>query len=86
MTPHRVRTGREKILTVEDPVEYELPGVAQVPMNTRAGLPFARPLRALLRQDPDMLLVGEIRDPETAEIAIRCVPHRASRLLDPPHQ
>ncbi len=65
----RVRTGREKILTVEDPVEYELPGVAQVPVNTRVGLTFARALRALLRQDPDVLLVGEIRDSETAEIA-----------------
>ncbi|MFP4623674.1 MAG: GspE/PulE family protein [Gemmatimonadota bacterium] len=65
----RLRTGREKILTVEDPVEYELPGVAQVPVNTRAGLTFARALRALLRQDPDVLLVGEIRDPETAGIA-----------------
>lgn len=65
----QVRTGREKVLTVEDPVEYELPGVAQVPVNTRAGLTFAKALRALLRQDPDVLLVGEIRDPETAEIA-----------------
>lgn len=65
----RVRTGREKVLTVEDPVEYELTGVAQVPVNTRVGLTFARALRALLRQDPDVLLVGEIRDPETAEIA-----------------
>ncbi|HUG38899.1 MAG TPA: GspE/PulE family protein [Longimicrobiales bacterium] len=65
----RVKTGREKVLTVEDPVEYELAGVAQVPVNTRVGLTFARALRALLRQDPDILLVGEIRDPETAEIA-----------------
>ncbi|HUG39520.1 MAG TPA: GspE/PulE family protein [Longimicrobiales bacterium] len=65
----RIRSGKEKILTVEDPVEYELPGVAQVPVNTRIGLTFARALRALLRQDPDALLVGEIRDPETAEIA-----------------
>ena len=65
----RIRTGREKIVTVEDPVEYELPGVAQVPVNTRVGLTFARALRALLRQDPDVLLIGEVRDPETAEIA-----------------
>lgn len=64
-----IRTGREKILTVEDPVEYELEGVAQVPVNTKVGLTFARALRALLRQDPDVLMVGEIRDRETAEIA-----------------
>lgn len=65
-----IRTGREKILTVEDPVEYELEGVPQVPVNEKFGLTFATTLRALLRQDPDTLLVGEIRDPETAEIAI----------------
>lgn len=64
-----IRTGREKILTVEDPVEYELPGVPQVPVNEKAGLTFAAALRALLRQDPDVILVGEIRDPETAQIA-----------------
>jgi len=63
-----VRTGREKIVSVEDPVEYELPGVAQVPVHPRLGLTFARALRAILRQDPDVLLVGEMRDPETAEI------------------
>ncbi len=65
----RIRTGREKILTVEDPVEYELPGVAQVPVNEKVGVTFATALRALLRQDPDVMLVGEIRDEETAEIA-----------------
>lgn len=64
-----VRTGREKILTVEDPVEYQLPGVPQVPVNEKAGVTFATALRALLRQDPDVMLVGEIRDAETAEIA-----------------
>jgi general secretion pathway protein E len=67
----RIRTGREKIVSVEDPVEYELPGVAQVPVNTRVGLTFARALRSILRQDPDVLLVGEMRDPETAEICIQ---------------
>lgn len=66
----RVRTGGEKILTVEDPVEYELPGVTQVAVNDRVGLTFASALRSLLRQDPDIILVGEIRDPETAAIAI----------------
>jgi type II secretion system protein E len=64
-----LRTGREKILTVEDPVEYELPGVPQVAVNEKVGLTFATALRALLRQDPDVMLVGEIRDAETAEIA-----------------
>jgi general secretion pathway protein E len=64
-----IRTGREKILTVEDPVEYELPGVPQVPVHEKVGLTFATALRALLRQDPDIMLVGEIRDSETAEIA-----------------
>jgi general secretion pathway protein E len=65
----RLRTGREKILTVEDPVEYELTGIAQVPVNEKVGVTFATALRALLRQDPDVMLVGEIRDRETAEIA-----------------
>lgn len=65
----RIRTGREKILTVEDPVEYELAGVPQVPVNENVGVTFATALRALLRQDPDVMFVGEIRDGETAEIA-----------------
>jgi general secretion pathway protein E len=65
----QIRTGREKIITVEDPVEYELPGVPQVPVNEKVGLTFANALRALLRQDPDIMLVGEIRDQETADIA-----------------
>ncbi len=65
----RIRTGREKILTVEDPVEYELPGVPQVPVNEKFGVSFASALRALLRHDPDVLLVGEIRDEDTAEVA-----------------
>ncbi|HLA90900.1 MAG TPA: type II secretion system ATPase GspE [Gemmatimonadaceae bacterium] len=64
-----IRTGREKILTVEDPVEYELAGVPQVPVNEKVGVTFASALRSLLRQDPDIILVGEIRDAETAQIA-----------------
>ena len=64
-----IRTGKEKILTVEDPVEYELAGVPQVPDNEKVGVTFASALRALLRQDPDIIYVGEIRDPETAQIA-----------------
>jgi general secretion pathway protein E len=66
-----IRTGREKILTVEDPVEYELRGVPQVPVNEKVGVTFASALRSLLRQDPDIIMVGEIRDPETAQIAIQ---------------
>ena len=65
----QLRTGREKILTVEDPIEYELAGVPQVPVNEKVGVTFAAALRALLRQDPDILLVGEIRDEETAQVA-----------------
>ncbi len=65
----RLRTGREKIVTVEDPVEYQLAGIPQVPVNEKVGVTFASALRALLRQDPDVMLVGEIRDGETAEIA-----------------
>jgi general secretion pathway protein E len=64
-----LRSGKEKILTVEDPVEYELAGVPQVPVNEKAGVTFANTLRAMLRQDPDIILVGEIRDAETAQIA-----------------
>ena len=61
----------KKILTIEDPVEYELPGVAQIPVRPSRGFTFATGLRAILRQDPDVVMVGEIRDSETAEIAIR---------------
>jgi general secretion pathway protein E len=64
-----IRTGREKILTVEDPVEYQLSGVPQVPVNEKVGVTFATALRSLLRQDPDIIMLGEIRDPETAQIA-----------------
>ena len=64
-----LRTGREKILTVEDPVEYELLGVPQVPVREKVGVTFAGALRSILRQGPDIILVGEIRDPDTAEIA-----------------
>ncbi len=61
----------KKILTIEDPVEYELAGVAQIPVRPSRGFTFATGLRAILRQDPDVIMVGEIRDAETAEIAIR---------------
>jgi general secretion pathway protein E len=64
-------TGHDKIVTIEDPVEYQLPGVLQIPVNERKGLTFARGLRSILRHDPDKIMVGEIRDPETAQIAIQ---------------
>jgi general secretion pathway protein E len=63
--------GVDKIVTIEDPVEYQLPGVLQIPVNEKKGLSFARGLRSILRHDPDRILVGEIRDPETAEIAVQ---------------
>jgi type II secretory ATPase GspE/PulE/Tfp pilus assembly ATPase PilB-like protein len=66
----RPRT-EEKIITVEDPVEYHLDGITQVPVNRKAGVTFAAALRSLLRQDPDVLMVGEMRDGETAEIAVQ---------------
>ena len=66
-----VNDGLEKIITIEDPVEYELPGVLQIPVNERKGLTFATGLRSILRHDPDKILVGEIRDAETAEIAVQ---------------
>lgn len=64
-------SGREKIITIEDPVEYQLPGVLQIPVNEKKGLTFARGLRSILRHDPDKIMVGEIRDRETAEIAVQ---------------
>ncbi len=66
-----INSGLEKIITIEDPVEYELPGVLQIPVNERKGLTFAKGLRSILRHDPDRILVGEIRDAETAEIAVQ---------------
>ena len=62
---------RKKIITIEDPVEYELSGINQIPVNPKRGLTFATGLRHILRQDPDVIFVGEIRDSETADIAIR---------------
>jgi type II secretory ATPase GspE/PulE/Tfp pilus assembly ATPase PilB-like protein len=62
---------RKKIITIEDPVEYELAGINQIPVNPKRGLTFATGLRSILRQDPDVIFVGEIRDPETVDIAIR---------------
>jgi general secretion pathway protein E len=64
-------TGRDKIITIEDPVEYQLQGVVQIPVNEKKGLTFARGLRSILRHDPDRVMVGEIRDTETAQIAVQ---------------
>lgn len=63
--------GRDKVITIEDPVEYQLPGVLQIPVNDKKGLTFAKGLRSILRHDPDKIMVGEIRDAETAEIAVQ---------------
>ncbi|RZL11478.1 MAG: type II/IV secretion system protein [Rubrivivax sp.] len=66
---HEINDGRDKIITIEDPVEYQLSGVVQIPVNDKKGLTFARGLRSILRHDPDRVMVGEIRDAETAQIA-----------------
>jgi general secretion pathway protein E len=66
-----INHGRDKIVTIEDPVEYQLPGVLQIPVNEKKGLTFARGLRSILRHDPDKIMVGEIRDPETAQIGVQ---------------
>lgn len=66
-----INNGSEKIITIEDPVEYQLPSVLQIPVNEKKGLTFARGLRSILRHDPDRIMVGEIRDGETAQIAVQ---------------
>jgi len=66
-----IKNEEDKIITIEDPVEYQLPGITQIPVNERKGLSFARGLRSILRHDPDKVMVGEIRDEETAQIAIQ---------------
>src|SRR6187200_2058262 len=65
-----IKSVEDKIITIEDPVEYQLRGITQIPINEKKGLTFARGLRSILRHDPDKIMVGEIRDPETAQIAI----------------
>jgi type II secretory ATPase GspE/PulE/Tfp pilus assembly ATPase PilB-like protein len=66
-----IKSIEDKIVTIEDPVEYQLKGITQIPINEKKGLTFARGLRSVLRHDPDKIMVGEIRDPETAQIAIQ---------------
>ena len=68
---NEVHTTEDKIITIEDPVEYQLQGIVQIPVNEKKGLTFARGLRSILRHDPDKIMVGEIRDAETAQIAIQ---------------
>ncbi|MCM8791992.1 MAG: Flp pilus assembly complex ATPase component TadA [Candidatus Omnitrophica bacterium] len=67
----RLNTKERKIITIEDPIEYEIPGITQIQVHPEIGLDFARGLRSILRHDPDVIMVGEVRDQETAEIAIR---------------
>src|SRR5206468_12746501 len=66
-----IKNDEDKIITIEDPVEYQIKGITQIPVNEKKGLTFARGLRSILRHDPDKIMVGEIRDAETAQIAIQ---------------
>jgi type IV pilus assembly protein PilB len=68
---NEIKTDEDKIVTIEDPVEYQIRGITQIPVNEKKGLTFARGLRSILRHDPDKIMVGEIRDEETAQIAIQ---------------
>ncbi|HKN25363.1 MAG TPA: GspE/PulE family protein [Candidatus Acidoferrum sp.] len=68
---NEIKSDEDKIVTIEDPVEYQLRGITQIPVNEKKGLTFARGLRSILRHDPDKIMVGEIRDQETAQIAIQ---------------
>jgi type IV pilus assembly protein PilB len=68
---NEIATTEEKIVTIEDPVEYQIGAITQVPVNEKKGLTFARGLRSILRHDPDKIMVGEVRDPETAQIAVQ---------------
>jgi type IV pilus assembly protein PilB len=66
-----IASPEDKIITIEDPIEYQIPSITQVPVNEKKGLTFARGLRSILRHDPDKIMVGEVRDPETAQIAVQ---------------
>jgi type IV pilus assembly protein PilB len=68
---NEIRNSEDKIITIEDPIEYQLQGITQIPVNEKKGLTFARGLRSILRHDPDKIMIGEIRDAETAQIAIQ---------------
>ncbi len=81
-----LNTPEKNIITIEDPVEYQIEGITQVQVNPRAGLTFASGLRSMMRADPDIIMVGEIRDRETAQIAIEARADRPPRPLDAAHQ
>ena len=81
-----IKSIEDKIITIEDPVEYQLRGITQIPINEKKGLTFARGLRSILRHDPDKIMVGEIRDPETAQIAIQVGADRPPGVHDRPRQ
>ena len=82
----RLNDRKRNVMTVEDPIEYELAGIAQTQVNPRTDMTFARGLRAILRQDPDVIMVGEIRDQETARGRGAIGDDRAFRAVDAPHQ
>ena len=82
----RINSPEKNIITIEDPIEYQLRGVGQMQVNPKIELTFASGLRSILRQDPDVIMVGEIRDSETAEIAIQAALDRPSGVLDAAHQ
>src|SRR5207247_9999614 len=71
-----IKSSTNNIITLEDPIEFQVPGVNQMQINTRAGVTFASGLRSILRQDPNVILIGEIRDQETAKIALQASPPR----------
>ena len=83
---NEIKTDEDKIVTIEDPVEYQLKGITQIPVNEKKGLTFARGLRSILRHDPDKIMVGEIRDQETAQIAIQSALTGHSGLHHRPRQ
>ena len=77
----KINSPDKNIITIEDPIEYQLKGIGQIQVNPKIQLTFAAGLRSVLRQDPDVILVGEIRDGETAEIAIQAGPDRPPRFF-----
>ena len=83
---NEIKTDEDKLITIEDPVEYQIRGITQIPVNEKKGLTFARGLRSILRHDPDKIMVGEIRDTETAQIAIQLRAHRTPRVHHRPRQ
>ena len=81
-----VNTSDINILTIEDPVEYQVSGIGQIEVKDKVGMTFASGLRAILRQDPDIIMIGEIRDGETARIAVQGINHRSLSFIYPSHQ